>query len=284
MIDFPIVDTHLHVWDPGLLPYPWLASAPTLNKQFLLADYDQACRPYTVEKMVFVQCEVDFGRYRDEVDWVSRLAERDGRIAGIVAWVPLEKGLAAEAEVGALAANKLLKGIRRIIQFEPDDGFCLRPDFVKGVRLLAKYGLTFDICVKGAAQTENVINLVRQCPEVTFILDHIGKPMIARREMEPWKSHIQTLASMPNVFCKISGLVVEADCKNWTVDDLRPYLDHVLERFGVNRVMFGGDWPVVLNAATLRRWIDVLDQATLTLSPLERKRLFHDNGSAFYRL
>jgi L-fuconolactonase len=281
MLDFPIIDTHLHLWNPSLLRYPWLDGDPLLNQPYLLPDYQAATAGVTVERMVFVQCEADFAQFRQEAEWV--LAQPDPRIAGIVAWAPLENGDAARADLDTLAAHPRIKGIRRIIQFEPDMEFCLRPGFVKGVQALADYGLSFDICINHL-QMPNAIRLVRQCPNVRFILDHIGKPDIKNHLLDPWRAHIQAFAALPNVWCKVSGLVVEADWQRWTADDLRPYLDHVLTSFGADRVMFGGDWPVVLRAARWRQWVDTLDAATAAASADERRKLFHDNAVAFYRL
>lgn len=283
MIDLPIVDTHLHVWDPQKLSYPWLADIPLLKKPCLPEDYERACGPVRVEKMVFVQAECDFAQYGQEVDWVTALAEQDPRIEGIVAWAPLEKGEAARRELQALAANPLLRGIRRIIQYEPDPEFCLQPDFVKGVRMLPEFNMSFDICI-AHHHMENTIRFVRQCPAVQFILDHVGKPDIKNRVLDPWRRHVEALAAMPNVWCKMSGLVTEADHENWTREDLKPYIDHVLECFGFDRVMYGGDWPVVCLATEYPRWVETLRWAVEGCSPSERRKLFHDNAVIFYRL
>ena len=230
---FPIVDTHLHVWDPGRLDYPWLEDVPALNRPFLLDDFRLAVGSVEVERMVFVQCEVAFDQFREEAAWVERLAGRDGRIQGIVPWAPLEQGDAVRADLEALAANPRVKGIRRIIQFEDDPAFCLRPGFVKGVRALAAFDLHFELCLKGDAS-----------PDVRFILNHIGKPFIAEGTFEPWAGLLRKFAALPNTWCKVSGLVNEADMDAWTTDDLRPYIDHAIACFGWDRVMFGGDWPV----------------------------------------
>lgn len=283
MLDFPIVDTHLHLWDPGYLRYSWLDGDPLLNKPYLLTQYNEATRSERVEKMVFLQCEVDFSLFEQEATWVAGLARTDPRIAGIVPWAPLENGDAARPALERLKQIPGVKGIRRIIQFEPDINFCLRPDFVKGVQALADYDLSFDICISHI-HMENTIKLVRQCPNVRFMLDHIAKPDIKNHNMDPWRSHIKTLASMDNVWCKMSGLVVEADWQHWTYADLKPYIDHVLDSFGFGRVAFGGDWPVVLRAAQLQQWISTLDVATQGASPDERRKLFHDNAVTFYRL
>ena len=283
MMGFPIVDAHLHVWDPGLLSYPWLEDVPLLNKPHLMNDYDAACGPVQVEKMVFVQAECDFAQYKQEADWVASLAGEDPRIEGIVAWAPLEKGESVRGELEALAENRLVKGIRRIIEFEDDPGFCLRPDFVRGARALTDCDFSFDICVKHHP-LENTIRFVRQCPDVRFILDHIGKPDIKNRLFTPWKAQIETLAAMPNVWCKMSGLVSEADQASWTREDLKPYIDHVIESFGIERVMYGGDWPVAVLATKYPRWVRTLRWALEGLSEQERRQVFRDNAIAFYRL
>jgi predicted TIM-barrel fold metal-dependent hydrolase len=284
MPDFAIADAHLHLWDPGRFRYSWLDNLPLLNRAYLAADYRAASGPVPVDRMVFVQCECEPSQALQEARWVGELARHDPRIAGIVAWAPLETGLAARAHLVELAQNPLVKGVRRIVQYEPDPGFCLRPDFVKGVQLLAEFGLSFDLCLKGPDQTANVIQLVRQCPQVRFVLDHIGKPFIKDRRREPWGAHLRELAALDNVWCKLSGLVVEADMARWAPEDLRPYVDHVLECFGSGRVMFGSDWPVILQAAQIPQWVEVLEALTSALSPGEKGRLFHDNALAFYRL
>src|SRR5204863_6819306 len=158
-------------------------------------------------------------------------------------WAPLEYGEQARAYLDALVAlDARIKGVRRILQSE-ELTFCLQPDFIKGVQLLPGYGLSFDICIN-YLQLTSVIELVRRCPDTAFILDHIGKPDIKGHTLDPWREQIAELASYPNVTCKVSGLVTEADHQHWTPDNLAPYISHVLNVFGEDRVVFGGDWPV----------------------------------------
>lgn len=284
MLPFPIIDTHLHLWDPGYLRYPWLDNIPLLNQPYLLADYNRACGPVQVEKMVFLQCEVDFAQFREEAAWITSLAQQDPRIAGMVPWAPLEKGDAAQADVEQLlAANPLIKGVRRIIQFEQDPEFCLQPGFVRGVQLLAAYNLSFDICISHH-QLANTIKFVAQCPNVQFILDHIGKPDIKAQLFDPWRAEIKLLAGFPNVWCKISGLVTEADHQRWTRADLKPYIDHVISCFGFDRVLYGGDWPVAYQATEYPRWVETLTWAVQGCSEQEVRQLFYENAVKFYRL
>lgn len=283
MPSFPIVDTHLHIWNLDRLRYPWLASVPLLNKNHLIEDYVRACEPVEVAKMVFLQCECDPAQFQLEAEWVAEVAKVDPRIRGIVPWAPLEKGVAAEEALARLAADPLVKGVRRIIQFEPDQNFCLRPDFVRGVRLLPKYGLTFDLCINHT-QLANTIKLVRQCPQVTFVLDHIAKPDIKAGRLDPWRAELRELAGLPNVWCKLSGLVTEADHARWTPADLRPYIEHTIACFGFDRVMFGGDWPVATQATDYPRWVDTLDAAVAGASVDEVRKLYVTNAERFYRV
>lgn len=202
----------------------------------------------------------------------------------MVPWAPLEDGDQARSYLDALVATSpLVKGIRRLLQGEPDPAFCLRPGFVRGVQLLADYDLSFDLCVRHH-QLPGVVELVRRCPQVSFVLDHIGKPDIAGRVLDPWREQLAALATHPNVTCKVSGLVTEADPRAWTPDDLAPYVAHVLAAFGEDRVLFGGDWPVALLASSYRRWVEALDALTAHLSPEAKRKLWAENARRFYRL
>jgi L-fuconolactonase len=283
MPSFPIVDTHLHIWDLNRLRYPWLANVPLLNRDHLIGDYRAACGPVAVAKMVFLQCECDPAQFQQEADWVTEVAQLDPRIRGIVPWAPLEKGTEAEPALALLAANPLIKGIRRIIQFEADQEFCLQPDFVQGVQLLPAYDLSFDLCINHT-QLANTIKLVRQCPDVSFVLDHIAKPDIKSGRLDPWRAELRELADMPNVWCKLSGLVTEADHAAWTPAQLQPYIDHVIACFGFDRVMFGGDWPVSTQATDYPRWVDTLDAALKGATPEQLRKLYVSNAEAFYRV
>ena len=152
-----------------------------------------------------------------------------------------------------------------------------------GLKLLPAYGWSFDICVKHP-QMDHTLNMVRACPEVQFVLDHIGKPDIASRQLDPWRGYVSALAALPNVSCKLSGAVTEADRATWSADDLRPYIHHVLSAFGEDRVMFGGDWPVVLLASPYVRWADTLAILTQHLSPTAQAKLWRENAKRIYRI
>jgi len=277
-----IVDTHQHLWDKDLFHYAWLESLPRLNRSFRLSDYQEATRGHEIEKTVFVECDVDEQQVEDEALHILRLADQpDSRIAGVVASGRPEKG-GFEAHLEKLRGQPKLKGIRRILHTHPDE-LGQGKTFIENVRKLEEYGLSFDICVL-ARQLPIAINLVSQCPGVTFILDHCGVPQVKERVMHPWREHIQEIARFPNVQCKVSGLVAYADPANWNPDDLRPFVNHVLESFGWDRVMFGSDWPVCTLAAGYRQWVETLFSLTQAAGETNQRKLFRDNAIRAYRL
>ena len=282
MENFPIVDTHVHLWHPKQLRYPWLKQVSALNRPYLLNDYAAAHGNLDVESIVFVQCDTHPDDGLKETAWVTSLVASEPRIRGIVAWAPLEEGEQVAPFVEKLAEEHLVKGIRRLIQGEDVD-FCVQPNFVAGVKTLASYGLSFDICIFHA-QLANAIRLVEQCPHVQFILDHIGKPDIKNQVYDPWKQELKILAEFPNVYCKLSGLVTEADHESWTLTDLQPYIEHVITCFGFDRVIYGSDWPVSTLASDYAKWVHTLQAAVAGCSAEELNKLFHDNAEKFYRL
>jgi L-fuconolactonase len=283
MPSFPIIDSHVHLYDPGALSFPWMKEAPALLKPHLLPDFDRARGPVEVEKLVFVEVDVEPSQRIAEARWVETQAEADPRIAAIVASAPLEEGEAAREILDRLAETQRVRGIRRLIQGEPDPEFCLRPGFVEGVRLLSDYGFSFDICVRHH-QLASAIGLVRLCPDVPFILDHIAKPAIRDGLFDPWRAELAELAALPNVTCKISGVATEADHEAWTRDQLRPYIDHALACFGFERAMFGSDWPVLNLASRYTEWVELLDEAIAGTSEAEQRAFYRDTAARVYRL
>jgi L-fuconolactonase len=284
MADFPIVDSHLHLWNPARFRMSWLDGNAVLNQRYELPEYREHTRDLPIVGMVYLQTEVETPYAFLEACWAVERAKEDTRLQGIVPWAPLEYGERARAFLEALVdLSPRIKGVRRIIQFEPDLEFCLRPDFVRGVQILPEYGFSFDICIDHR-HLANAIKMVGRCPETSFILDHIGKPQIKEQVLDPWRAQIKELASFPNVMCKVSGVVTEADHQNWTIEDLRPYVDHVVEVFGEDRIVFGGDWPVAFQASSYPRWVDTLDRLTVDLSAAAKRKLWAENATRFYRL
>jgi L-fuconolactonase len=290
-----IVDSHVHFWDPAELHYPWLDELPSLRRAFLPADYRAAAGEAPVTEVVFVECNCRPEEARREVQLVERLARGDGegegepRIAGIVAFAPLTEGLGAggsglvlDAMLDALCSSPMVKGIRQNIQGQPS-GFSLQPRFVEGVRKIGRRGLTFDLCVTHG-QLSEVLDLVRRCPDTQFVLDHCGKPAIRARCLEPWRGDVARLAAHENVCCKLSGLLTEAEPARWRADDLIPYATAVVECFGIERVMFGSDWPVLTLAGRYRDWYGFTDQFTAAWSAAERSGFYAGNAARVYGL
>jgi L-fuconolactonase len=278
-----IVDTHVHFWNPQQLEYPWLDSVPALHRAFMPQDYAAQALMPNVEKLVFVECGCDPASSLEEARWVASLAAAEPRLRGIVAQAALEHGARVRVDLAALSHIPRLVGIRRNLEGEADPGFCLREDFIAGVRELSAFDFSFDICVRHH-QLPAVIELVRRCPEVRFVLDHCGKPAIRERALDPWREHIRQLAALPNAQCKISGLLTEADLADWRPLDLKPVVLHVLESFGSERVMLGTDWPVLRLAANCERWFESLEGCLAGVTEESRARLYRLNGEAFYRL
>ncbi len=283
MLDFAIIDAHVHLLDQRRFGYGWAAGAPSLARDWRLDDLARAAKPYEIEGVVFVEVDVDMPQYLDEAVWVEETAEADKRLKGAVVALPLERGPAVEPEIARVAALKTARGVRRLIQNQPDPEFMLRPGFLEALKLLPKYGLSFDICIFHP-QLANALEMVRRCPEVSFVLDHIAKPGIKDARFEPWGGEIAALAKLPNVVCKLSGMTTEADHRAWTPAQLRPYIDHVVGCFGPDRILYGGDWPVSTLAGDYLQWLTTLEAATAHFSPAERRKLFRDNAVRVYRL
>jgi L-fuconolactonase len=277
-----LIDSHVHFWIPELLRYTWLADNPSINRRFSPKDLADGSAGLPLEKIVFVQADCAPEDSTREVEWVTELARDEPRIQGIVAFAPLENGRSVQGWLESLARNPLVKGVRRLIQSERP-GFCVQNNFVEAVRLLPGWDFSFDICVYHH-QLGDVVELVDQCPRVRFVLDHLGKPDARTPSFEPWGEQIATLAAYTNVFCKLSGLVTEADHERWTPQGLRPYIEHVVEHFGADRIMYGGDWPVSLLATSYRAWIEALSWAVSNLDESGRDKLFFANAEKFYRL
>lgn len=276
-----IIDSHVHFWDPQKLRYAWLDNLPALNRAYLANHVPAQAGDFVVEGIVFVQADCATEQGLDEVEFVTALATQDSRIGGIVAFAPLERGEGARAYLDKLRPHPLVRGVRRLIQDEPA-GFCLAPEFIAGVRLLPGYDLRFDICIRHW-QLKDAIVLASACPEVQFVLDHIGKPDICNHAFEPWRQDISEIATLPNVWCKLSGLVTEADA-NWAPGDLQPYIRHVVNAFGAERVMFGSDAPVAYLASTYEKWVETLQNAIQNLPDADQEKLWHENAAEFYRL
>ena len=284
MPEFPIVDAHVHLYDPGVVTFPWMKAVPKLDRPYLPADFRALTDGVEIEALVFVEVDAASGQNLKEAEWVDGLTAVEPRLRGMVASIPLEKGEGARAELDAYRRLGIARGVRRLIERHADEpGWSLRDDFVAGVRMLPDYGFTFDLCLYHR-QLAEVTELCRRCPEVRFIIDHIAKPGVRDGLTEPWRREMREIARLPNVFCKISGVVTEADHARWAEAEVAPYIAHAIDCFGFDRVVYGGDWPVSELASTYRRWVDLVDSVVAGASETERRKLYRDNAIAFYRL
>lgn len=277
-----IVDTHQHLWDLDKLPYSWTANQPKLNRSFRMEDYLAATEGIEIIKSVHVEADIDEAFIADETRYILELSERDDNpLSGVVANARPEYDNFRES-IQQFTSHPNLKGIRRLLQSEPDV-LSTTTTFRENIRSLEEWGLSFDICVRDH-QLPVAIQLVKDCPNVSFILDHCGNPDIKNRNYDTWRERIVEMADLPNVVIKVSGIVVNTDVENWTVEDLRPAVEHVIASFGWDRVMFGSDWPVCTLAASYRQWFDALNFLVKDASEENRRKLFKENAERVYRL
>jgi L-fuconolactonase len=278
------VDAHVHFWDPARFRYAWMAEAPALQRAFLPRDLFAAGGERAPRSAIFVQAECVPEQSRAEAEWVLELAAAEPRITGLVVRAALERGAEAlRAELAPFAREPKVQGVRRLIQWESDPEFCVRRDFVAATRSLAERDLACDLCIY-ARQLPALIELVRQCPDVRFVLDHLGKPEVKAGQLDPWREDLRRLAGFENVVCKISGLATEADHAAWTSAQLRPYLDHARACFGVDRLVFGSDWPVATLALDYGRWVGEVAAWSASWSEQERELLWRQGAARLYRM
>ena len=286
---FPIIDTHLHVWDQTRLKYSAFDGHPLFGHPYHVEDYQRDCGALDIEATVFLECYCDFwpggGQYIDEIKFVESEAARDPRLKGIVPMAPLEWGAAVEPMLHQMRdQHPMVKGIRRIVEFDANPrALTLSDDFVHGVNLLDKFGWHFEINVN-----HTQMDIVREfVPQIStpMILDHCGKPGIAEGALDQYRTDVAALSKHKNLWIKLSDLPVEAG-KDWTEADLRPFIAATLEAFGPERTIFAGDYPICLAATTMTGWVDLLDRAfaDLGLSETETRSIYRDNANRFYRL
>ena len=276
-----MIDSHLHFWNPEHLTYDWLQYVPAISGR--MGPEEFAATGVPLEGAIFVQA--DCAQALAEVDWINRL---NFPILGIVAYAPLELG--DTPHIQALKAKPKVVGIRRNAQNEPD-GFMTSEGYIAGLIAAAQAGFSLDMCIRARQLPElrqALDRLFRAAPEARVILDHLGKPEIkahgADISADNWNKEINTLAGLPHVFCKLSGLPTEADWKHWTQEQLRPYLDHALTAFGPSRCLFGGDWPVVDLAGGYARWQAVVASAISHLPKDQQTEVWSGTTRTVYQV
>ncbi|MGW3128603.1 amidohydrolase family protein [Streptomyces sp. NPDC001123] len=274
------IDAHHHVWDLSVRDQDWITGPELqpLRRNFTVEDLEPEAAAAGVTRTVLVQTIT----VPEETPEFLALADAHDLVAGVVGWTDLTRPDVADelARLRELPGGSHLKGIRHQVQGEPDPEWLLRPDVARGLAALADAGLVYDLIVQGH-QLPAAVKAAESHPDLTFVLDHLGKPPIASGTLEPWATAVRTLAARPNTVCKLSGMVTEADPASWTVDDLRPYADTVLDAFGPDRLMFGSDWPVCVLAAS---YGEVLDAANQLVAPADRTAVFETTATRVYGL
>ena len=274
----PRIDAHQHFWQYNSAQYGWIAeNMNVIRRDFLPEHLASEMRLAGVDGSIAVQAAG-----AGETEWLLGLAKDWDFILGVVGWVPLTDPLVGH-EISRLARNPKLRGLRHVVQDEPDPNYILRDDFNAGVRKVSEAGLVYDILIF-ERHLSQAIQFVDKHPNQVFVLDHIAKPRIKDGLITPWRQNVRELAKRPNVYCKISGIVTEAEWGKWTPEQLLPYIETVIEAFGANRLMFGSDWPVCLLAATYKQWVELVENALASLSVSERQRIWGGTAREAYSL
>jgi L-fuconolactonase len=272
------IDAHQHFWRYTAEDYGWIDEPmAVIRRDFLPADLEAEIRTAGIDRVISVQARQSI----EETEWLLEMAAARDWIAGVVGWAPLVDP-AVGGVLERLAADPKLKGVRHILQAEPD-AYMEREDFGQGLREVERLGLAYDLLVFHR-QIPTAIRLVDRHPGLTIVLDHIAKPAVARNELEPWRRQLRELARRPNVWCKLSGVVTEADYAHWTEAQLRPYLEAALEAFGPERLMFGSDWPVARVAIGYADWVELVERFLSQLSEPECESVFGGAARRAYRI
>lgn len=275
----PILDSHQHFWQVGRFDYPWMTSdLGVLYQDYLPSMLEPTLAQNEVSQTVLVQASNSV----DESRWLLSLADDHPFIAGVVGWADLMSP-ELDLQLDELTSHPKFKGVRHLVESEPEDDWLLEPQVLRGLNRLTAYDLSYDLLVH-TRHLRHIPKVADSCPELRLVIDHMAKPRIASREMQEWAEQLKPVASYQNIFCKLSGLVTEADWNEWSTSDLRPYVDYALELFGPERLMFGSDHPVCLLAASYGEVLNSFREILKDLSGEDRTRIFSHNAEQFYRL
>lgn len=272
------IDSHQHYWHFNTADYGWMGeNMSVIKRDFLPADLLPELKSIGFDGSVAVQARQSL----EETNWLLQLADEHPHIKGVVGWVDLQSEQ-AEAQIAAFAKHPKAVGVRHVIHDEEDIDFILRPAFIRGIKLLEKYNLTYDILIFPKHLT-NTIEFVKQFSEQQiFVVDHIAKPLIKDDIVSPWKEDIAALATFPNVYCKVSGMVTGADWNTWKPENIQPYLDIVFEAFGPERILIGSDWPVCLVAGKYSEVMQVVIDYISTFTEKEQALILSGNAAKAY--
>jgi L-fuconolactonase len=270
------LDSHQHFWNYSERDYPWIPKGSPLQRDWLPADLGPLLAQARLDGSIAVQARQTI----EESRWLLNLADHYPLIKGVVGWVDL-RSEKVEEQLGELSKHPAFRGVRHVVQDEPDENFMSHPAFRRGIGGLKQFKLAYDILIY-PKQLPAAIGLVKQFPDQPFVLDHIAKPPIKEGVLSPWREGVRELAKSPRVFCKVSGMVTEASHTAWKAADFKPYLDVVFEAFGEDRLMYGSDWPVCLLAGGYERVFGLVDDYTRQMPGAGRAKFFGGNAARFY--
>ena len=273
------IDSHHHFWKFDPIEYSWMnEDMGVLKRDYGPTELKKEIDEAGIDGVVSVQASQTLA----ETDALLDYAAKEDFIKGVVGWFPLAEENVVEV-IAPYVDNRLLKGVRHVVQDEPDDRFILGEDFNRGVSHLKEFGLVYDILIY-ERQLAPSIEFVDRHPNLVFVLDHVAKPRIRDNAMKPWADLMRQMAERPNVYCKLSGMATEGDWKNWTEEQLVRYAEVALEAFGPKRLMFGSDWPVALLAVEYQRWVAIVDDFISTLSEDEQAAIWGETAARAYKL
>lgn len=273
------IDAHQHFWQYDPQRHGWITDEMSVLKQdFMPPDLNNHLQQAGFDGCVAVQAD----QTTRETDFLLELAARYNFVKGVVGWLDIRAEDFAD-QLERYSDNPRLKGLRHIVQDEPDDRFLLRPDFLRGIKTLTEYELTYDILIF-ARHLPVAVEFAEKFPDQPFVLDHIAKPEIKAQKIDEWEQGIRELAKHPQMHCKVSGMVTEADWQHWSADDMKPYLDVVFDAFGSQRLMFGSDWPVCTLAASYQEVYGLIEDYLEEFTEEERAKILGGNAKRFYGL
>lgn len=280
---FPIIDTHQHLWDLSRFRLNWMTPDSPLGQSFTPKEYAEAIDGLNVVKSIYMEVDVVKEQQHAEADYVIDLCKsgRTTMVAAVVGGHPADPEFASY--VRRFHDSPYVKGIRQVIHVDATPpGYCLQPGFVRGVQLLGELNLSYDICIR-PGELADAARLVDQCTGTRFILDHCGNGPV-QGDRTQWQRDMEVLGQKPNLVCKVSGIVASAENGKWQATDLAPLVNHTIDCFGPDRVMFGGDWPVCTLTASYRQWVEALREIVKSRRDDEQRKLFHDNAARWYGL
>tara|TARA_B100000519_G_scaffold202995_1_gene223486 strand:+ start:14753 stop:15589 length:837 start_codon:yes stop_codon:yes gene_type:complete len=272
------IDSHQHFWEINKFNYSWMDQKSPLRKDFVPNDLEKLIKENQIDKTIIVQAVPS----TEETYWLLEMAENYDFIAGVVGWVDLTDPK-IEKTLNILQENQFFKGVRHLWETDEDPEWIINSGAIRGLKVIAERNLTFDFLARpnNLIYIPKIMNLV---PNLRAVLDHIGKPEIAEKKIQPWLNDIRKISSIDNVFCKLSGMITEANQKNWRVEDLKPYVHHVLALFGADRIMFGSDWPVCTLAGQYKDVKNSFDEILKDLDLKSKNKIFGENASKFYKI